>query len=79
MVLQNIDINSTLVEELKKSTEGEMILGRTCDLACMKLCSITPTHQVLENGSSSVYKEEIQKLGMTYQLIQPDKHRRNLA
>ena len=36
-----------------------MILGRTRALARMKICGITPTHQVLYKEASSAYKEEI--------------------
>ena len=60
-------------------TEGDIILGQTCSLDRMKLCGITPTHQVLDNEASSAYKEAIRQSGMTYQLVPPDKHRRNIA
>ena len=79
MVLHNIEINSTWVEALKNRTEGDMILGQTRDLAHMKLFGITPTHQVLDNKSSSAYREAIRKSWMTYQLIPTDKHRQNIS
>ena len=64
---------------MKNRTEGEIIIGRTCDLARMKLCGILFTHQVLDNEASSAYKELIRQSGMTYQLVPPDEHRRNHA
>ena len=79
MILHNIYRNSTWVEALRNRTEGEMILGRTHAMACMKLCGTIPTHQVLGNKDSSAYKEENRKSGITYQLVLPDEHWRNLA
>ena len=78
IVLHDIDSKSTCVETFKNRTEGEMVLGRTRALAHTKLCVITPRHQVLENEASSAYHEAIRHSGMTYRLVLPDKHRRNL-
>ena len=79
MILHDIDSNSTWVEPMKNRTEGEMILGRRRALARMKVQGITPSHQVLDNEISAAYRAEIQATGMTYQLVTPDDHCRNIA
>ena len=45
----------------------------------MKQQGITPAHQVLDNEISQTYKDEIRDSGMSYQLVPPDDHRRNIA
>eukprot|EP00804_Cyclotella_cryptica_P019412 CCRYP_006613-RA/>CCRYP_006613-RA protein AED:0.27 eAED:0.27 QI:0/-1/0/1/-1/1/1/0/573 len=45
----------------------------------MKACGIQPTRQVLDNEISAAYKLAITESGMTYQLVPPDDHRRNIA
>ena len=79
MILHGIDSNSTWVEPMKNQTKGEMILARRRALAQMRIQGIVPTHQVLDNEISKAYKTEIQAMGMTYQLMPPDDHRRNIA
>ena len=79
MVLTEIDTNSIWVEAMKNKTEGEMILARRRALARMKRCGILPKKQVLDNEASANYKQEMTESGMTYELVPPDNHRRNLA
>ena len=79
MVLTEIDTNSIWVEAMKNKTEGEMILARRRALARMKKCGILPKKQVLDNEASVNYKQEMAESGMTYELVPPDNHRRNLA
>ena len=79
MILHAIDSNSTWVEPMKNRTKGEMILAQRRALARMKTQGIVPTHQVLDNEISKAYKTEIQATGMTYQLVPPDDHRRNIS
>ena len=64
---------------MKNRMEGEMILTRQRALAQMKLQQIVPMHQVLDNEISKAYKTEIQATNMTYQLVPPDDHHRNIA
>ena len=45
----------------------------------MKLCGIVKKRQILDNKASSLYKQEIRDMNMTYQLVPPDDHRRNIA
>ena len=56
-----------------------MIRARRAALFRMKLQHIVPLRQILDNEISEAYKEEIRHTGMTYQLVPPDDHRRNLA
>ena len=79
MVIHEIDSNSTWVEPMKNRTEGEMILARRRALTRMHLQGIIPKHQVLDNEISAAYKAEILATDMTYQLVPPDDHRRNIA
>ena len=79
MVLYDIDSSSTWVKPMKNRTKGEMILARRRALNRMRLQSIFPTHQVLDNEISAAYKNKINTINMTYQLVPPDNHRRNIA
>ena len=79
MILYHVDSNSIWVEPTKNKTEGELILARSRALARMKACGITPRHQVLDNEISAAYKTAITTSNMTYQLVPPDDHRRNIA
>ena len=56
-----------------------MMLGHTRALKQMKICGIHPNHQLLDNQASNAYKDSIQELGMTCQLVTPDGHQRNIT
>eukprot|EP00804_Cyclotella_cryptica_P025741 CCRYP_002933-RA/>CCRYP_002933-RA protein AED:0.36 eAED:0.36 QI:0/0/0/1/1/1/2/0/402 len=79
MILYHTDSNSIWVEPTKNRTEGELILARTRALSSMRACGLSPKHQVLDNEASAAYKQAILDSGMTYQLVPPDDHRRNVA
>eukprot|EP00804_Cyclotella_cryptica_P028359 CCRYP_016427-RA/>CCRYP_016427-RA protein AED:0.05 eAED:0.03 QI:0/0/0/1/1/1/2/0/1237 len=79
MILYHVASNSIWVEPTKNRTEGELILARSRALLRMKACNITPQHQVLDNEISAAYREAITTSAMTYQLVPPDDHRRNIA
>ena len=79
MVLHHVDSNSSWIEGLKNNSEGELILARRRALARMARRGITPRHQILDNQASAAYKTEIELTRMTYELVPPDDHRRNLA
>ena len=64
---------------MKNITEGEMIEAQCRGLKRMGQEGITPAHQVLDNKISQTYKDEIRESGMSYQLIPPDDHCRNIA
>eukprot|EP00804_Cyclotella_cryptica_P029060 CCRYP_005247-RA/>CCRYP_005247-RA protein AED:0.20 eAED:0.15 QI:0/0/0/1/0/0/4/0/830 len=79
MILYHVDSNSIWAEPTKNKTKGELILARNRALQRMKACGIQPTRQVLDNEISAAYKLAITASGMTYQLVPPDDHRRNIA
>eukprot|EP00804_Cyclotella_cryptica_P020425 CCRYP_014405-RA/>CCRYP_014405-RA protein AED:0.11 eAED:0.09 QI:0/-1/0/1/-1/1/1/0/940 len=79
MILYHTDSNSIWVEPTKNRTEGELILARTRALSRMGACGLSPKRQVLDNEASAAYKQAILDSGMTYQLVPPDDHRRNVA
>ena len=79
MILHDVDSNSTWAEALKNNTEGELILARQRALTRMKRCGIVPKHQILDNQASTAYKTAIETSKMTYQLVPPNDHRRNMA
>ena len=45
----------------------------------MKIQGIVLLHQILDNETSQAYKDEIRDTGMTYQLVPPDDHCRNIS
>eukprot|EP00804_Cyclotella_cryptica_P020437 CCRYP_014425-RA/>CCRYP_014425-RA protein AED:0.04 eAED:0.02 QI:0/0/0/1/1/1/2/0/1218 len=79
MILYHTDSNSIWVEPTKNRTEGERILARTRALSRMRACGLSPKRQVLDNEASAAFKQAILDSGMTYQLVPPDDHRRNVA
>eukprot|EP00804_Cyclotella_cryptica_P013052 CCRYP_002364-RB/>CCRYP_002364-RB protein AED:0.23 eAED:0.12 QI:0/-1/0/1/-1/0/1/0/316 len=79
MILYHTDSNSIWVEPTKNRTEGELTLARTRALSRMRACGLSPKHQVLDNEASGAYKQAILNSGMTYQLVPPDDHRRNVT
>eukprot|EP00804_Cyclotella_cryptica_P016748 CCRYP_002050-RA/>CCRYP_002050-RA protein AED:0.41 eAED:0.41 QI:0/-1/0/1/-1/1/1/0/175 len=79
MILYHTDSNSIWVEPTKNRMEGELILARTRALSCMRACGISPKRQVLDNKASAAYKQAILDSGMTYHLMPPDDHRRNVV
>ena len=64
---------------MKSITERGMIKARHRSLLRMMQQGITPAHQVLDNEISQAYKDEIRESGMTYQLVPPEDHCRNIS
>eukprot|EP00804_Cyclotella_cryptica_P002855 CCRYP_009391-RA/>CCRYP_009391-RA protein AED:0.18 eAED:0.18 QI:0/0/0/1/1/1/2/0/800 len=79
MILYQTDSNSIWVEPTKNRTKGELIQARNRALSRMQACGLSPKRQVLDNEASAAYKQAILDSGMTYQLVPPDDHRRNVA
>jgi hypothetical protein len=79
MILYHTDRNSIWVEPTKNRTEGELILAYTRALTRLHACGLTLKCQVLDNEASAAYKQSILNSGLTYQLVPPDDHRRNVA
>ena len=79
MVLAHIDSDSIWVKPMNNRTEGGMMLARRQALKQLHAVGIIPKRQVLDNETSMAYRQEIMETGMTYQLVPPDDHRRNIA
>ena len=79
MVVAHIDSDSIWVEPMKNRTEGEIMLARRRAIKRMHAVGIIPKRQVLDNKTSMAYRQEIMETGMTYQLVPPGDHRRNIS
>ena len=64
---------------MKTRIEGGVMLARRRALKQMHAVGIIPKRQFLDNETSTAYRQEIMKTGVTYQLVPPDDHRRNIA
>jgi hypothetical protein len=87
VLLHHIDSNSMWVEPLKNQKESTLIAVRTCALERMRRLGIVPKHQILDNQCHGLMKQAIEEttlsdgsiLKMTYKLVPPEEHRRNMA
>ena len=79
MILHHVDSNSTWSEAMRNQSGGELILARARALARMQRQGLISKHQILDNQASAEYKAAIEASGMTYELVPPDEHRRNMA
>jgi hypothetical protein len=79
MILWDVNSNSSWVEALKGNTNGELILAQARALERMQKAGIVPKHQILDNQKSGAYEEAIRASGMTFELVPPDNHHRNMA
>ena len=79
VVSHHVDSNWTLIKITSHRTEGGLIGARRRILARMKNQGIVPKHQVLDNEISAAYVAEIGITKMTYQLVLPNDHCRNIA
>jgi hypothetical protein len=79
MVLIKIDSNVILVEAMKNRSAGEMI--RAYLILVNPLCNtgVTPKMHILDNECSEEFKAQICKNNMTFQLVPPHDHQRNIA
>ncbi len=79
MVLIEIDSNAILVEAMKNHSAGEMI--RAYLILVNRLCNtgVTPKMHILDNECSEEFKAQIHKSNMTFQLVSPHDHQRNIA
>jgi hypothetical protein len=64
---------------MRNQLGGKLILARARPLAGMQCCGLIPKHQILNNQASAEYKATIEASGMTYELVPPKEHRRNMA
>ena len=78
MAIHNIDGNSTWIEPMKNKTQEEMIKIQRNALKRMKVQGLVSLHQILDNAIYEAYKEEILATNMSYQLVPPNNHLRNI-
>ena len=78
VVAHHVNSKWALIKTTSRRTKGELIGSRRKILTRMKQRGIIPKHQVLENEISEAYKAEIELTSMTYQLVLPDDHCRNI-
>jgi hypothetical protein len=79
MILHHVDSNSSWSEAMQNQSGGKVILARTRALAWMQCRGLIPKHKTLNNQASAKYKATIEASGMTYELVPPEEHRRNMA
>ncbi len=79
MILHHVDSNLSWLEAMRNQLGGKLILARARALARMRHHRLIPKHQILNNQASAEYKAAVEASGMTYELISPEEHRRNMA
>jgi hypothetical protein len=79
MIIHHVDSNSSWSKALKNSSKGKLIVACPHALARMAQCDIVPRHQIIDNQALFAYKTKIELTKMTYKLVPPVNHRRNLA
>jgi hypothetical protein len=79
MVLIEIDSNAILVEAMKNRTAGEMIRAYLVLVTRLSNVGVKPKMHILDNECSEEFKAQIRKNNMTFQLVPPHDHRRNIA
>jgi hypothetical protein len=79
MVLVHINSGRILVAAIKDRMAGKMIRAYQSPINHFKKQVIYPKHHGLDNECSAEFKATIKKNHMTYQLVPPHNHRRNIA
>jgi hypothetical protein len=79
MVLIEIDCNAILVEAMKNRSAGEMIRAYLVLVSSLHNAGVSPKTHILDNECLEEFKAQICKNNMTFQLVPPHDHRRNIA
>ena len=79
MVMLDMDSNYIMVEPMKNRNSSELVRSYNSLIQRLHDQGIRPKHQVLDNEISGEYETAIKKHKMTYQLVPPHDHRRNIA
>ena len=79
MVLTEVDSDAILVEPMKNRTAGEMIRAYQVLIDRLNSAGIFPKLHILDNECSTELKTVIKTNKMTFQLVPPHDHRRNIA
>ncbi len=79
MVGIHIDANYIFCELMKNRTEGKMITAYQKMVDRMEIAGLGLKHHRLDNECSENFKKCIKKNHMTWELVPPDCHQRNIA
>ena len=79
MVLTEVDSDAILGEPMKNRTAGEMIRAYQVLIDRLNSTGIFPKLHILDNECSTELKAAIKNNKMTFQLVPPHDHRRNIA
>ena len=79
MVLFESGSNNILVEAMRSRTASEMVRAYQVLIDRLKEAGVCPTKHILDNECSKEFKKAIHENKMTYQLVPPNDHRRNVA
>ena len=79
MVAIHIDSNYIFAETLRNKTEGERIHAYQKIIDRMRRAKLGLKKHILDNEISKAFKERIIENNMTYELVPPSNHRRNIA
>ena len=79
MVLINVDSSYISMEPTKNRHSAKIVATYQIIIDRLKACGINSKHHILDNECSNEFKEAIKDNDMTYQLVQADDHRRNIA
>ena len=87
MLVHHVDSNSMWAQPLQNQLEGTLIVAQTTILKFMWQQGIVPMHQILNNQCSAQMKPAMDATvlsdgstsKMTYKLVPPDEHWRNIA
>ncbi len=79
MVSIHFDANYIFCELMKNRMEGKMITAYQTMVDRMEIAGLGLKHHWLDNECSKIFKQCIQKNGMTHELVPPDCHQQNMT
>ena len=79
MVLINMDSSYISMEPMKIRHASQLVKTYQIMIDRLKACGIKQKKHVLDNECSAEFKEAIRDNQMTYELVPPDDHRRNIV
>jgi hypothetical protein len=79
MIVYSYDSNAIITEPLSSHTENELLRAYTSIHTKLTERGLKPTLQRLDNEASGKLKQFMTNNGVSYQLVPPHIHRRNLA
>ncbi len=79
IALIKINSNAILVETMKNCSAGEVIQAYQVLVNCLHSTGVTPKMHILDNECSVEFMGKILKNNMTFQLVPPHNHQRNIV